>query len=227
MNGDDMDKTKVYIAGTGILDNDELYEKLYDKVSSKMKEKTDRYRLRKDKNLSVGAGTLLRFALANEGIYNFETEYRENGKPYIKGTNGLYFNVSHSHEVVMCAVSGCEVGCDVEKIRKCEPSMAKRFFSDSEYRQIMKCETEKDRADAFCRIWTLKESFIKATGFGMKLKLDSFSIDISDEIPKVFHAVNSKEYFFREFNFDDDYRYAVCSESPCFGDACFVELDNV
>ena len=37
-------------------------------------------------------------------------------------------------------------------------------------------------ADEFFKYWVLKESYMKYTGLGMNLKLDSFEIKIGDEI---------------------------------------------
>ena len=44
----------------------------------------------------------------------------KNGKPM---TNGCYFNISHSHGLVACAVSDVPVGIDVEKIRPVPPRL--------------------------------------------------------------------------------------------------------
>ena len=40
----------------------------------------------------------------------------------------------------------------------------------------------KNRPDEFFKYWVLKESYMKYTGLGMNLELDSFEIIIEDEI---------------------------------------------
>ena len=65
--------------------------------------------------------------------YGDRTEIRTGvyGKPYI--TDCPYrFSLSHSYGKSFCAVGRVEVGCDVEKIREIDLSIAKRFFSSDE-----------------------------------------------------------------------------------------------
>ena len=66
---------------------------------------------------SVYARAILKYMLRRYyGVTDFEVAVGENGKPYIKNSN-LYFNLSHSEKMVMCAVSSAETGCDVQLIK--------------------------------------------------------------------------------------------------------------
>jgi len=56
----------------------------------------------------------------------------------------------------------------------------------------------------------LKESFLKATGFGLKLPLDQFCISLEGEI-QVSQQVNRKKYYFKEWR-EGEYKIAVCLE---------------
>ena len=89
--------------------------------------------------------------------------------------------------------------------------IAKRFFFAEEYEALMKCSDKAERNDLFFRYWTLKESFMKATGLGFGLALDNFCILLDKDNISVRHTVDSRKYFFREFFLNDGYRYAVCS----------------
>src|SRR5688572_22315652 len=40
------------------------------------------------------------------------------GKPFIRGARELHFNLSHSGDAALCAVSRREVGIDVQRIRR-------------------------------------------------------------------------------------------------------------
>ncbi|MCL0028295.1 hypothetical protein M1M88_01070 [Peptococcaceae bacterium] len=40
------------------------------------------------------------------------------GKPFLKNTNDLYFNVSHSGEWVVCAIHHHPIGIDIEQVKK-------------------------------------------------------------------------------------------------------------
>ncbi len=108
------------------------------------------------------------------------------------------YNLSHSGDYVMCAVEldgkTEQVGCDLERIG------------------LMR-ETEEERRDCFFRYWVLKESFIKATGRGMALPLNSFSIRLGE--PPVLRRQPEEypcRYYYREFSVRDiSYKMAVCS----------------
>ena len=155
-------------------------EKSYELVSQTRRDKIDFYRFEKDKKLSAGAYLLLKKMLQAEDIANpvFKTE--KYGKTYISNCENIYFNLSHSGKMVLCAISDMEVGADIEIIdAEIDLNIAKNFFYNREYESIMNAQ---DPADEFFRYWVLKESYMKYTGLGMNLELDSFEIVIGDEI---------------------------------------------
>ena len=206
---------KVYIARTEELEDDILFGRLYNAASRMRREKTDKLIFRKDKMLSLAADALMRKALSDRGINDFVLEYGKNGKPYIKDKD-IYFNLSHSETTVMCAVSDLEIGCDAEKITDIDLEIAKRFFCGTEYEMIAKERSDEEKRDMFFRLWTLKESFVKATGLGMAMPMNSFCIDINKDKISVLQNVSQEKYYFKEYDFNDGYKYAVCSLSPQF-----------
>lgn len=208
-------KNRIYIARTEELKNDALFGRLYSTVSPGRREKIDRMVFDKDKRLSLAAGLLLVKALRDMGTEDYSVVYGKNGKPYLKDKD-IYFNLSHSEEAVMCAVSRCEIGCDTEKVTDIDLEIAKRFFYNKEYEMIISGRTDAERQDMFFRLWTLKESFMKATGLGMELPLDSFGIEITADGISVRQNIRKEKYYFKEYNLSDGYKYAVCSLLPHF-----------
>ena len=155
-------------------------KKGYELVSDKRKEKIDFYRFEKDKKLSCGAYLLLQNLLDEEGISKPEFEVEKYGKTYICNYEDIYFNVSHSGKRVCCAISDREVGVDVEyNDPTIDLDIAKNYFYNSEYENIMK---SVNPSNEFFRYWVLKESYMKYTGLGFNLDLNSFEILIGDEI---------------------------------------------
>ena len=155
-------------------------KKAYGLVSKNRREKIDFYRFENDKKLSAGAYLLLKKLLSEENITNplFKTE--KHGKAYISNHENIHFNLSHSGKVVLCAISDREVGIDIEYIDpEIDLNIAKHYFYNSEYENIMKAE---NRFEEFFKFWVLKESYMKYTGLGMNLELDNFEIVIDDEI---------------------------------------------
>ncbi|MCL2509254.1 MAG: 4'-phosphopantetheinyl transferase superfamily protein [Oscillospiraceae bacterium] len=95
----------------------------------------------------------------------FERDAR--GKPYISGRGDVFFNVSHSKDVCVCAVCGREIGVDVEYVRDDLPvRVAGRFFDPGEQRRLDECP-KQEKARTFFTIWTQKESRVKLTGEGI------------------------------------------------------------
>jgi 4'-phosphopantetheinyl transferase len=155
-------------------------KKAYGLVSKNRQEKIDFYRFEKDKKLSCGAYLLLKKLLTEENITDPLFKTGKYGKAYICNYKNIYFNLSHSEKIVLCAISDKEVGADVEYIDpEIDLNIAKNYFYNSEYENIMKAE---NKPDEFFKYWVLKESYMKYTGLGMNLKLDSFEIVIDDRI---------------------------------------------
>lgn len=123
-------------------------------------EKYNRLKRNSDRDNCVVAYLLLRYALRENGIDSFETEVGENGKPFLKSEK-LFFNISHCAEGVAVVVDTEPVGIDVQEIGGFNEKVAKRFFNESENKKI---NASPDKAKAFTRIWTLKESAIKCEG---------------------------------------------------------------
>ena len=155
-------------------------KKAYSSVSKDRQDKIDFYRFEKDKKLSAGAYLLLKKLLSEENITNplFKTE--KYGKAYISNFENVYFNLSHSGKMVLCAISDREVGVDIEySDPEIDLNIAKLYFYNGEYESIM---NSQNPADEFFKYWVLKESYMKYIGLGMNLKLDSFEIKIEDKI---------------------------------------------
>lgn len=166
-----MNKTLIYIADVTPLNDPALYEKYYNLVKDKRKEKINTYKLSKDKVQSLGAECLL-----IKACLDFNIDYQDMrlllnkyGKPYFESSN-VFFNLSHSHDKAMCIISYNECGCDIEQIKESNIRVKEKYFS--------KREQEED----FYKVWTLKESYIKCLGEGLKKKLNSFDVfDLSSD----------------------------------------------
>ena len=155
-------------------------KRAYPLVSKKRQEKIDFYRFDKDKKLSAGAYLLLKKLLSEENITKPHFKTGKYGKAYISNHENIYFNLSHSGKMVLCAISDKEVGADIEYIDPAiDLNIAKNFFYNSEYESIMNGENKHDE---FFKYWVLKESYMKYTGLGMNLSLDSFEIILKDTI---------------------------------------------
>ena len=165
-----------------------IYEAYYREVPQWRQEKADRIRFSEDRALSIGAYVLYQKALRESGL---STE--------------MCFNLSHSGHYVLCSIADEKekrTGCDLEKIGTPGMKVARRFFCSSEWQYIREQESGEEQTEAFYRYWVLKESFMKATRFGMKLPLDSFEIRLKDEgVPGTcaYAGTYQGEFYFHEY----------------------------
>lgn len=188
-----------------------LFSRFYDRMPSWRRTKIDRMRHDNDKRLSLGAGILLETALAERGAaeQDLSVAFGENGKPYFNNCPSVRFSLSHSGTKVMASVGPYENGCDVEKIGAGELSVAERFFASEEAEMIRSLPDADEQKRLFCRIWTLKESYMKATGLGFSLPLADFAVDLSADPPRIRKFADGHTYRFREWDPGDGYRYAL------------------
>ena len=118
-------------------------------LSDEQKEKALRFKNEKDQARSL-ISSYLASSLSNEKLLK-----KEMGKPYF--INGPHFNISHSGNYVVMAISEDEVGIDIEENREKDMSSLLSIFNEVERKMI------KEHAD-FYYLWCAKESLIKCFG---------------------------------------------------------------
>ena len=176
-----MHTCRVYTADVAPLASSAFFEAARDRMPPWRREKIDRFRFPEGKRLSLGAGLLLDRALASAGLDASAEPIAVGayGKPYLPKHPDIRFNLSHSGTRVLCVLSDLECGCDVEKIGSGSPALVRRFFAEEEQRALALPEGEEPGPAwlrLFCRVWTRKESWLKATGEGIARGLSVFSV---------------------------------------------------
>ena len=174
---------KVYSADTSALKDPALQDRLINLLPQERREKTDSRKRAEDKAASLAAGLLLSLATERMGLPGADEyiKYNAYGKPYYDLTAyervmhtavrpsrvpQVYFNISHSRDRVMCAVSDAEVGCDVELIRPEVMHMAHGMLHPFESGLYEALADDEERQRFFFRRWAVKESYVKAAGTG-------------------------------------------------------------
>ena len=92
----------------------------------------------------------------------------EYGKPYFENLE-IEFNVSHSGEYLAIAVSEHPVGIDIQGPKAIREGTFKKVVQSQENVLIGE-KREKD----FLRLWSLKESFVKAEGKGLYISMKDY-----------------------------------------------------
>lgn len=192
------------------LEND-AFNRLLNYVSEDKKVKIHRFYHFEDSQRALIGNVLSRYAICkNLNIENIDITFGTNeyGKPFLLGADKIHFNISHSGNWVVCAISDYPVGIDVEIIKTTNFEIAKRFFSKDEF-TALKNQPDDEKQAYFYKLWTLKESYIKAVGKGLSIPLDSFTVSVENN-----SIINSNEslsdYSLYHSSLDSNSFYAIC-----------------
>lgn len=179
-----------------------------------------RYHFERDRRRDLVARTLVRTVLScyapvapREWVFESEA-----GRPRIAAPQGrtpLEFNLSHSGNLVVLAVSGHGVGVDVERLsRNNDTVRLERYFSPLERSQLLAL-APGPRHRRFFELWTLKESYLKARGVGLRLPLEAFTFEFVGDLGLTLSLESRMEdsaerWRFWQFSPREDYLVAVC-----------------
>lgn len=201
----------VYAIDIGVLPDPKENPVLLHQLCNSRRRKVMKYLQADDRKRCVGAGILLVEILPLYGGNPEKITYGPEGKPQ---TENVHFNLFHSGNLVICAVGGKAVGCDIEKIEKEPEGVAKRFFHQNEAEYLQKF-SEPERSAMFFRLWTWKESYVKMTGEGLKLPLRDFEILPEGERIRVRRGDEMIPCCIKEYNVPG-YQISVCAEEDEF-----------
>lgn len=155
-------------------------------LSDDERQRWQRFHHAADRQRFLLARALLRSVLAQmlrRPPAELQFSYGRHGKPQLSrpADSTLEFNLSHTRGLLVLGVTTAgAIGVDAEAVtRDVEMlALAERFFANDEVTQLRSLPAPQLR-DAFFRLWTLKEAYVKARGLGLQLGLDSFVIDAS------------------------------------------------
>jgi len=188
-----------FITDCSPLEDTQLFSRAYALLSEERREKADFYRFPKDKMLSVVAGLYIK--LIEQSYGNVTAD--EKGKLHAAGVE---FNLSHSGHYVAFAVSDRPVGVDIEAVGR-NMDIARRVMTEEEYKDYIDTVEDKDREDVFIRMWTAKESYMKALGLGFRLAPETFRVLHGYELRSPDETMR-----IQELSAPERYHVSVCSE---------------
>lgn len=109
--------------------------------------------------------------IAGEKYNNTKIVKTLKGKPYFKYIPDLFFSISHTDGLTVIALSDCEVGIDVERLKKADLRVTRRFLKE-EIDYITECDSDW----RFFEVWTKKEAYLKCKGTGLSGGLKSVNV---------------------------------------------------
>ena len=180
----------IYLEDISIIDSGDKFNAYFEKLPKYRQDKVLALKSKKDKYLSLLAGKLLCGGLRALGHADYidKIEVDENGKPFIPG-NPIYFSISHSGTKAMVVFSDSIVGCDIQLMKKEAISLADKYFTEEEQKEI---NESNNKVETFYKFWTLKECYMKASGKGLSMGLKNIN-------------VNNEEYLSKSYVVDKDY----------------------
>ena len=161
-------------------------------ASAERLSRAQRYHVPKDALRCLAAEALLRHALQElHGLTCSELDFKQGaqGKPELRGPSHIHFNLSHSGAWVMCAMDDHPLGIDVEEIQTRQELPWASILSPQETARLGDMGSEAD----FYRLWSLKESYLKALGTGFSLDPRQFWVDLEARPIQVFQTLESKK----------------------------------
>lgn len=170
-------------------------------------ERIKRYRRWQDAQSSILGRVLLFESIKdvyNKDFRNKKIEYTKYNKPFFYD-DSIYFNISHSGELVVCAISdSVEIGIDIEIISSIKTEDFREQFTEREWNKINLFD---DNRINFFDCWTRKEAILKSYGCGLVIPLKSFDV-IENEV-----IINGEKFYLKEINIDKSYKCYISSKT--------------
>lgn len=191
------DKAEVYlIEKSEFIPAENISNSVLSVLSEEEKIKLAKYKNPKAKSAFLTARFYLRKLLSDRLKITQPSEIRieiaETGKPFLKDYSKLFFNLSHTQNMIAIGFSEKSIGIDVESISRSvnKDSILKHYFSEKEQQSYYSIQ-QSERSTAFFVGWTRKEAVLKATGFGLsKMNNNEVSFDINSEKPIISDSQN-------------------------------------
>lgn len=150
-------------------------------------------------------------AKSENSIYNATRLKNDTYNVSDSEVKAMYFNISHSGEYAVAAVSEYEIGIDIEKIRPYRNGVAKRCFSEKE-KELLQNRNEKEKI--FFYIWTLKEAYLKATGEGITRDLSGVETYYNENDGCAYVKSEDDRAYAKVMLDVDGYVISICSFEP-------------
>jgi 4'-phosphopantetheinyl transferase len=196
--------------------------------------RAERFHFRKDRRRFVVARGVLRIILGrylHTAPDDLRFSYSRYGKPALAGASGVdavRFNVSHSHELALYAITlDREIGLDIEYMREgfAGEQVAEQFFSPREVATLRALPAHM-QTEGFFNCWTRKEAYIKARGEGLSFPLDGFDVSLAPGDPARLLSVRgdrreSLRWALRELTPGPDYAAALAVEGHDWQQHCW------
>lgn len=150
---------------------------------------------------------LLRIALQKLNLPNdLIIEKNAYGKPYFINSP-IHFNISHSKGIVVCCISACPIGVDIQKYCYIHKKSVDFFWNYNDfinYSATITCN--------IIDVWSQKEAVSKFLGLGMSYPFRNIFIEKSND-QSLTATVDSCKYFLERVQIHEKYSSWIATNS--------------
>ena len=216
-------------------------KKYYCLLNNQEKAKLNRFRFSKDRHQFLVSRALLKTVLsfyhAQVSAKDWRFRCNKYGKPAISNKSVIdpvQFNMAHCDGMIVLAITRKnKIGVDVEYLNRPDSffEVAANSFSSMEQAALSKLPENK-RRKRFLELWTLKESYIKATGKGLSIPLDQFGFYLDEKDGITFSCdsllnESAEQWTFWQFPYCDEFIIAFAAHdrsSASKAEICYREI---
>lgn len=184
--------------------SEEVVNKSLSSLPEKMVSEIIRLRNHQDRLLKLFGRLIVRKYHLDAGVEFNWTKWKLStaGKPYYEG--GKKISISHSGDYVIVVFSDREIGVDIERFASFDVNIALSYLHPLEAESILKAPNSME---AFFRIWTRKEAYLKAIGRGI---IDG----LNDQNCLQNKLTGKKTWYLHDIPLISDYKISLCTQIP-------------
>lgn len=165
-------------------------------ISETRQQRTKHFVNDADKKLSLYAGLLTRMQISLRTqipAKHLSFAYTSQNKPYLLFFPDCHFNISHTRNRILLAISSKPVGIDIERLSTVPTDVMKFIFHKNEIDYVLSASSETEKKLRFYTIWTRKEALTKCLGIGLTNNPASYNT-LLKEYSSNFYTWNNDNY---------------------------------
>ena len=182
-----LNENEVHIWNYSLEPDKNLAELYFNNLSEDEKDRVKKIIIKEVKYRSILSKVITKKILSkylDRKITQINYCYNKFGKPKLSSEINhldLNFNISHSGNLGVIAISkNKQIGIDIEQIVELNDlnDLIDLIFTENEIRQIGLLD-QIDKTKMFYKIWTAKEAFVKAIGYGLSFPVKNIEFEIN------------------------------------------------
>ncbi|WP_053451820.1 4'-phosphopantetheinyl transferase family protein [Exiguobacterium sp. BMC-KP] len=184
-------------------------------LSKDRRNKIAKLRRNDDRIRSLYSELFIKYVLHKEfGLVSKDIQFTRDqfSKPLLEGYDNIHFNLSHSGNWIVCAVSDLPIGIDIEKIESGDNRFIEEVLHHKEIEYLTRFEGN-EKNTKYYTLWCLKEAYGKYMGVGLNYEYQKnlFEESLQGWVLKPQQSDANESLYFQVNRLPGDYLIAVCT----------------